>query len=62
MSQARTNRRRARQLKMNNAHLSGMGVPKYRKQRSGEAKRLRRERQRRKAEAMGRSFGYTKKK
>lgn len=29
MSAARTARRRRKQMSMNNAHLSGLGVPKY---------------------------------
>lgn len=42
MSQARTARRRRRQMANNNSHLSGMGVPRYGrvKDRDAQARRL----------------------
>jgi hypothetical protein len=62
MSQARTNRRRARQLKMDNKHLSGLGVPRYAGQKGSSARRAaKRMRAMKKAHRMGRSFGYQSK-
>ena len=59
MSQARTNRRYAKRMKMGNAHLSGLGVSRFAKQRSAAAFVNRQARARAKAAKQGRSFGYS---
>lgn len=58
MGQARTNARRRKQMLMNNAHLSGMGVSRYGRQKSAAAKAKRRDLDRMKAERRGASFGF----
>ncbi len=61
MSQARTNRRKAKQMRMDNAHLTGIGIPRYHKQKSAAARQRKIQRLREKAARMGRSYGYAKK-
>lgn len=60
MGQARTNRRRAKQMRSNNSHLSGMGVPRYSKGTSSATRHAKNLRRMAKALRSGRSFGYSK--
>ena len=62
MSQARTNRRVAKQRRQDNNHLSGLGIPHFSKVRSATAKLKRRQHDAAKAAKRGASFGYQKKK
>lgn len=41
MGQARVNRRRRKQMAMNNAHLSGPGIPRYKRFADASAKERR---------------------
>jgi hypothetical protein len=45
-------------MAMNNAHLSGMGIPRYGRQKSAEAKLRRIALDRAKAAKTGRSYGF----
>lgn len=58
MGQARTNRRRRRQLKMNNAQWSGMGISRYGRIKSAEARVRRIALDKLKAAREGRSYGF----
>lgn len=60
MSQARTARRRRRQMAMNNAHLSGLRVPRYGAVKDKEAQARKMARKRAKWAATGSSLAGAK--